>query len=211
MLGLRSLGLAVVLLAIAGGAVAQEYRAGEHYRVLDEPVPTAEGEGVEVREFFSYGCPHCHDFEPRLAAWAERMGDDINLVHTPVTFNREAWARLARAYHAAEVLDITGQTHQAMFEAIHVEGRRFRSDADIAAFLAETAGLETSEVEDTLNSFAVDSRMRRTERLGRDYGIRSTPTVTVAGRYVVDVRRAGGQQGMLDVAEYLVREEAAAQ
>lgn len=209
-MALRSLITATALTLTVAAAGAQEFRAGEHYRVLDEPVATADGEGVEVREFFSYGCPHCHDFEPRIAAWAEEMGDDINLVHTPVSFNREAWSLLARAYHAAEVLEVTDQTHQALFEAIHVDGRRLGSEADIAEVFAEAADVDADEVEDTLNSFAVDSRLRRSERLGEDYGIRSTPTVTVAGRYVVDVRQAGGQQGMLEVAEYLVREEAAA-
>lgn len=204
--------IALLGLTLATGmAAAQEFRAGEHYRVLDQPVATAEGEGVEVREFFSYGCPHCHDFEPLFAAWAERMGETVNVVHTPVTFNREAWALLARAYHAAEVLEITDAVHRAVFEAIHVEGRRFRDEDDIAAFLAGVAEVDEQTVRDTLDSFAVDSRLRRSERLGGDYSIRSTPTVTVAGRYVIDVRQAGGQQGMLEVAEYLVREEAAAQ
>lgn len=196
------------LVLATGVAVAQEFRAGEHYRVLDQPIATAEDEGVEVREFFSYGCPHCHDFEPLFAAWAERMGETVNVVHTPVTFNREAWTLLARAYHAAEVLEITDSAHAAMFEAIHVRGRRFRDEDDVAAFLAEVADVDEQTVRGALGSFAVDSRLRRSERLGGDYGVRSTPMVAVAGRYVIDVRQAGGQQGMLEVAEYLVREKA---
>jgi len=198
----------LALILVAGAAQAQQFRAGEHYRVLEEPVATAEGEGVEVREFFSYGCPHCHDFEPVFSAWATDMGDAVNVVHTPVTFNREAWALLGRAYYAAEVLDITERAHPAMFEAIHVEGRRFRDRDDIAAFLAGVADVDEQTVRDTLASFAVDSRMRRAERLGGEYNIRSTPTMTVAGRYVIDVRQAGGQRGMLEVAEHLVRREA---
>ena len=38
--------------------------AGEHYVVLDRPVPTRDNSKVEVVELFSYGCPHCYEFEP---------------------------------------------------------------------------------------------------------------------------------------------------
>jgi thiol:disulfide interchange protein DsbA len=198
-----TLAMALVALTGAGGALAQE-----GYRTLDTPQSTdTEGDRVEVREFFSYGCPHCSDFEPQLSDWAARNAERIELVHTPITFGRDSWTVLARAYYAAEALDILDQTHRAMFEAIHDEGRRFEDNADVAAFYASVADVSESEVMSALQSFAVSASLNRGERLASAYQVRGTPSLGVAGAYHVDVRQAGGQQGMLDVADSLVARE----
>ena len=194
----RWLMLAAVLLT-ATAAQAQPYT------VLEVPQSTR-GEGVEVREFFSYGCPHCRDFEPQFSRWAEGMGERIEVVHTPVTFGRDSWRLLSRAYYAAEALGILDTTHGAMFEAIHDEGRRFRRPEDIAAFFAEVADVAEADALAAINGFAVGASVNRAERLVAAYGVRGTPAVGVAGRYLIDVRAAGGQQGMLEVAEGLVEE-----
>jgi len=191
----------LALVGAAGAALAQD----QPYREIDSPQST-EGEAVEVREFFSYGCPHCHDFELRLSAWAESMGDRIDVVHTPVTFGRDSWALLARAYYAADALGILDITHTATFEAIHEQGRQFSSADEVAAFYADIAEVSEQAVLDALASFEVDASARRAERMVSAYGVPGTPAVGVAGRYLIDVRAAGGQAGMLEVAEELVGE-----
>lgn len=194
-----------VWLMIAGLLMAAAVQA-QPYQVLQTPQAT-EGEGVEVREFFSYGCPHCHDFEPVIGAWAEAMGDQVTVVKTPVTFGRDSWRLLSRAYYAAEALGIVETTHPALFDAIHEEGRAFRSRDDVAAFYAEIADVTETDVLAALDSFSVNSNVTRAERLVGAYRVMGTPAVGVAGKYLIDVRAAGGQQGMLEVAESLVAEE----
>jgi thiol:disulfide interchange protein DsbA len=46
---------------------------GEHYTVLDKPVPTRDSSKVEVVIAFSYGCTHCYDIEPLIAQWRKRQ------------------------------------------------------------------------------------------------------------------------------------------
>lgn len=176
------------------------------YRTLDNPLMT-EGSGVEVREFFSYACPHCADFEPRIRAWSEQMGERVNIVHTPVTFGRNAWEVLARAYFAADALGIIQDTHRAMFDAIHVDGRQFPNAEAVAAFYASITEVSEQDVVDAMNSFSVNSRINQANRLVGEYGVPGTPAVAVAGKYLIDVRAAGGQMGLLEVAESLVNRE----
>jgi len=196
---------------LIGGLLGQPVSAQDQaYRPIDTPQPT-DGDGVEVREFFSYGCSHCHNFEPQLSAWTDVMGDQITIVHTPVTFGRDSWTLLARAFYAAKALDILDQTHAAMFNAIHVEGQSFRNPEDIAAFYASIAEVSEPDVLNALNSFSINAQMNRAERLVSTYAVPGTPSLGVAGRYLIDVRAAGGQQGMLDVAESLVAEERSGQ
>ena len=194
-----------LLLAFSGStALAQ----GQPYRSLDTPLPT-QGSGVEVREFFSYACPHCADFEPRMSDWAAGMGDRITLVKTPVTFGRDSWELLARAFHTAEVLAVVDQTHGAMYEAIHDQGRSFEDREAIAEFYAEVTDFTAEEVLDAMRSFSVETALNRSQRAVDAFAIPGTPSVAVAGQHLIDIRAAGGQAGMLEVAESLVAEEAA--
>ena len=199
---------AAIVLMLAGLFGLGSAQAQQGYRVLETPQPTDAPAGtVEVREFFSYGCPHCADFEPRLSEWTSEMGERVEVVHTPVTFGRESWAVLARAYYAAQALDILDQTHAALFEAIHDDGRSFSSNEDVAAFYASVADVTEADVLAAMNSFAVNTQLNRGERLVNAYRVPGTPAMGVAGKYLIDVRAAGGQRGMLDVAESLVVEE----
>jgi len=195
-------GTALALVLLSTAAMAQN----QAYRVLETPQAT-DVDGVEVREFFSYACSHCFDFEPQLVAWTQQMGDRAQVVHTPVTFGRDSWTLLARAYYAAEGLEILDQTHSALFQAIHVNGRTFREPSDIAGFYASVADVSETDVLNAMNSFSVNAQINRAERLVSAYQVPGTPSIGVAGKYLIDVRAAGGQQGMLNVAEQLVSEE----
>ncbi len=200
-------GILLIGLWVMVGATAH---AQSGYEVLDNPQPTS-GDAIEVREFFSYGCSHCHSFEPRFSAWAAQMGEAVDVVHTPVTFGRESWVVLARAYYAAQALGIIEQTHRALFDAIHNEGRRFSAPEDIADFYAEITAVSPTDVLNAMNSFAVNASIKRAERLVQAYRVAGTPSLGVDGRYSIDVRAAGGQQGMLDVAQTLVADVQAGQ
>ena len=54
---------ALSLSATAQMAAPQE---GNQYLRLKNPQPVESGKKIEVIEFFSYGCPHCGEFEPIL-------------------------------------------------------------------------------------------------------------------------------------------------
>ncbi|MDN3516497.1 thiol:disulfide interchange protein DsbA/DsbL [Aquisalimonas lutea] len=197
--------LATLLLVVPALAWGQSFQAGEDYRELDEPVSMDTGEVVQVREFFSYACPHCNSFNPRMHSLMEDLGERAELVRTPVVFNR-SWEPVARAYHATAALDAVEATHDALFRAIHDEGRRLQSVDAVADVVAEQ-GVDPEAFKEAWDSFTVDASMRRAQRVARTYGVRSTPTVAVAGKYVVDVRQAGGQQRMTEVIRYLVDRE----
>lgn len=201
-----NVGVSVMTLVAALILAVPAFAQNQAYSTLDAPLMT-DSEGVEVREFFSYACPHCADFEPKMRAWSEQMGNQVTVVHTPVTFNRDSWEVLARAYYAAEALGIIQDTHTLMFQAIHQQGRRFPDAAAVAEFYASVADVTEQDVVDAMNSFSVTSQINQANRLVSEYGVPGTPAVAVAGKHLIDVRAAGGQAGMLEVAEALVSRE----
>ncbi|SEP00161.1 thiol:disulfide interchange protein DsbA/DsbL [Aquisalimonas asiatica] len=197
--------LAGLLLAPAL-VMGQSFEAGNHYQELDEPVSTDVEDGkVEVREFFSYACPHCHTFNPLIQSLMADLDDKAELVHTAVVFNR-SWEPLARAYYTSRALGVTDDTHNAVFNALHQDNRRIGGVDDVAEVMGEQ-GVDEDAVRDAWDSFSVDSAMRQGDRIASTYGVRSTPTVAVAGKYLVDVRDAGGQERMIEIIRYLVEKE----
>lgn len=204
---MRAFALAVLMLALSAGvAGAQNYQAGKQYHRVKPQQPTMTNERIEVIEFFSYGCSHCYDFSPQLKSWLQQAGDDVELVRVPVTFGRPNWTLLAKAYYAEKALQAGDKVHEPLFEAIHDRGQEFADEDALAAFFAQH-GIERQAAQEAFDSFAVDVGVRRAERMVRAYEVRSTPSMAVAGKYLVDSGDTGGQKAMLKVVDFLIDKE----
>ncbi len=58
---------------------AAQFEEGKYYKVLDRP----HSENPKVMEFFSFYCPHCHEFEPIVEQLAAQLpaGTEFQRVH----------------------------------------------------------------------------------------------------------------------------------
>ena len=87
---LRFVTALLMSLGLATAAVAAEEHArfavDTHYKILDVPGNVSDPSKVEVREFFSYACPHCYSLEPAVDKWLESKPEFIDYVRTPVLF-----------------------------------------------------------------------------------------------------------------------------
>lgn len=193
---------ALLALLLASAPAAAQFTAGKDFEQLPAPQPTEAG-AVEVREFFSYGCPHCFTFRPRMHDWLAKQPEGrVNFVRTPVVFN-ESWRPLAKAYYVAEAMGAVDKIHVPLFEAIHVKNQRFRGQDDLIEFFV-AQGLERDQVKAMFGSFSVDARVRQAEQITRNFRIMSTPSVAVDGRYVVSPGKSGGHDRMIEVIDSLV-------
>ena len=188
----------------AGGAAAPEYRADAHYAVLAEPdaAPADAAAPPEVLDFFWYGCPHCFQLEPHLAAWIEERADAVRVRHVPAVFSKR-WVPGARLYYALEELGRT-DLHAAVFRLRHEQGRRLQS-ADGIARMLEPFGVEPEAFAAAFRGEAVNEKMAASEELPKRYGITGVPALVVAGRYLVTTGHAGGDYPeMLAIADWLL-------
>ncbi|WP_052063344.1 thiol:disulfide interchange protein DsbA/DsbL [Nitrincola sp. A-D6] len=159
-----------------------DYQAGVHYQELPATVTTSDPEKIEVVAVFGYSCPHCANLEPMLASWSQQQSaDNLDYKHLPVVFSRN-WEPLARAYYVAELTGKVEETHQAMFDAVHVQNTRFRSVDDLAEFYT-AYGIEEDEFNKLYDSFAVDTRLKQGQARLRAYQITAVPAMVVNGKY----------------------------
>ncbi len=199
--------LSLVLVAFAGGAAA-DYDEGIEYLPIRPPVPTSTPGKVEVVELFWYGCPHCFNFEPKWRKWIAGKPDYVEVVHVPAVL-RPSWLPHAKAYYAARLLGVLDKSHQALFDAIHVERRRLNDGQTLARFFTRF-GVSEKEFLEAYDSFEVDLQVRKAMDLVRRYRADGVPALVVNGKWRITGSSAGGHEEMLKVLDELVKKEAAA-
>lgn len=172
---------ALCLLVLAGTACA-EIVAGRDYRTINPPQPVASGAKVEVIEFFWYGCPHCNNLQGPLHAWLKRKPQDVEFRRVPAVF-QESWVPLTRAYYAFEALGLVDKLHLEAFHAIHAQKVRLQDPKVLFDWVARH-GIDRQKFAETYDSFAVESRIRRSIEMTRSYDIPGTPALVVDGRYL---------------------------
>jgi protein dithiol oxidoreductase (disulfide-forming) len=201
---------ALVVGLLATVSQAEQIEVGVNYDVLPIPVETADPSKIEVVEVFSYGCPHCFEFDPSVEAWRAKQLPDVQFRRMPATFRKD-WMLLAQAYYAAEVLGVVNKVHEPIFEAIHLKGLNPGDPAVLAAVFKESAGVDGEEFLKVLNSFGVRSKVQQADAQGRMYRLQGVPTLIVNGRYTVyNINVTGGNVDRLTVVDYLVAKERAA-
>lgn len=188
-------------------AVQAAYDEGIEYKKLAAPLTTPPPGKVEVLEFFWYGCPHCYRFEPDLHAWLKTRPANVVFERVPATFNPR-WAFHAKVYYTAQVLGVEDRMTPVIFDAMHVKKQKLASLKEVKA-LFEANGVAGADFDKAFGSFAVDAKLRRATDLTRRSGIDGVPSLIINGKYMTTGSIAGGNQGMLRVADYLIRKESA--
>lgn len=179
---------------------------GRHFRrisIASAPNPTP-GQ-VEVDEFFMYSCIHCFNLEPYVQAWLPNKPAYINFVRVPTTWN-EMVELHAQAFYAAAALGKGEEMHQPFFETMHVDRNYLESQAAIRQFFARF-GVSDADFNSVFESFSVRSQVNRAKELGSRYGIESTPTIVVAGKYSTGVSEAGSYERLFELIEALAAAE----
>ena len=201
--------VAVVVIVLGYGTLYStgigegEYQAGTHYELIENAKGRRPGEPIQVREFFSYGCIHCRNFDPMIEEWQETLPDDVEFERVPVVFS-PVWALLGRTYATLEELGALERNHDRLFRAIHDNGRQFLSAEMIADFV-DGYGVTREEFLRTFESPAVRQRMRQAERDQIDLGIRAVPTLVVDDKYRIGMEV--GRKVALDVVDHIIAME----
>lgn len=199
-----------ILTALAAAALplpagTAELVEGRDWVPISPPQPGDVAGKIEVLEFFSYGCPHCRELHPLVSVWATRLPDDVALRRIPVSFGRAAWANLARLYLALELTEDLARLDMAVFDAIHDQRAKLYTKENILAWLA-AEGVDAKAFAEAFDSFAVQTRLARSDQLARQYRIDAVPRLTVAGRYAVVGREAKGHADLLAIADTLIEQ-----
>lgn len=195
--------LAFTVLASAIGFTAlpvsaEDFVAGKDYTVLANP-EKIEGNKIIVREFFWYGCPHCYNLEPHMQNWAKTKPADVVFMQTPAAMN-PVWEQNARGFYSAQLMGLEHKTHQAMFDAIQKDRQKLFDQASIGKWYA-SYGADLDKFNSLYSSFAVNTKIARSQEAAKRYQLSGVPAVVVDGKYAVS-----GEDGKVpQVVDFLVK------
>jgi protein dithiol oxidoreductase (disulfide-forming) len=183
---------------------AAKFEEGKHYKKVRMVQTPPDPKRIEVAEFFLYSCPHCYAFDPTIKAWAQTRPGDADFVRYPVTFGREIGRVHARAFYAAEALNVGEPMHAALFHTIHEQNIPVSNDAQVQGVFDRTTGVMPDVLTATLKSFAVDARVRKAEQLAMDFGVTSVPTMVIGGKYTTSAAMAGSFDDTVAIINFLI-------
>lgn len=180
-----------------------ELELGKQYTLVSPSQPTETGKNIEVLEFFSYACPHCHDLEPVLNPWASKLSGDVTFRRLPAVFN-DTYLIYAKIFYAAEAMGLLNKLHTPIFDAIHVQHQNLSIEKTMQEWVSKQ-GVDGKKFTEIYNSFAVVNKAQRAKQLTRTYAIMGVPTLVVDGKYMTSASQAGSNEKLLPVLDELIK------
>lgn len=177
---------------------------GKNYTVVKPVQATENQKKIEVLEFFSYGCPHCHDLEPLLVNWEKKQAKDINLQRVPVAFSK-AWEPLSKVYYTFEALGLLDKYHTRFFNAVHQENLNYRDENQLFEWVAKNGGNKAQFI-DTYRSFGIQQKAQRARQLAIQYAISGVPTLAIDGKYLTSSSLTGTHEALFPVVDALIQQ-----
>lgn len=187
-----------------------EPRLGTDYTIIDPPAQLSAVPGkVEIAEVFSYTCIHCARLSPLIPAWRKTLPPEINFIQVPMAHG--AFEPIARGFYAAQAMGVLEQTHEGMFRALAEQHKLGAGKLDDVARVYAELGVDAEALKATANSFTVNTQITRNQRTVARWAIAGTPSLVVAGKYLVVATADRGHEGMLQAARWLAQNELARQ
>lgn len=197
--------LSLLSLACSAQNAGAAFEEGKHFKTVKTVAKPTDPKRIAVEEFFWYGCQHCYHFETDISNWAKKKAADVDFIRVPASLGRPEGVVHQKAYYTAEALGVTEKVHKALFDEIHQKHRQLGTQQSLADFFNSQVGVLPDVFNSTFTGFAVDSRVRRADQLGKDYMIFSVPSIVVGGKYQTTAQMAGGTYPkMIEVLEFLV-------
>jgi thiol:disulfide interchange protein DsbA len=216
---LALLGLGLAGIAMPSPSPAAEPKPGTQYLELRVPQPPDTGDKVEVIEFFAYYCPHCYAWEPQLTEWVKKQGDNIVFKRVHIQLNAAVLPQ-ERLFYTLEAMGLLPRYHEKVFDAMHGDGPRLRSDEEVFDWAAKN-GIDREKFVDVYRSFGIQAKLRRVGPMMDAYDVDWWPMVAIGGRWITSPAHASRglppgtpepeyQQAALQIMDYLVERAKAA-
>jgi thiol:disulfide interchange protein DsbA len=197
----RALAAALALAPVL--ARAQAPGASLAYTTLKRPLQVEAPGKIEVAEFFWYGCIHCYRLEALLEGWVPKLRPDTHFRRIPAVFDDPRFLQDAAIFYALEAMSLLEKLHRPLFDAIHVNRLRTSNNDALAEWLTRN-GVDSRKFAATMNSFGVQSKVKRAGQLTAAAAIDGTPALLVHGRYTISAEQGPTHEGMLATASRLV-------
>ena len=196
---------ACLSLFVSAQAFAQvRFFENEHYKVINSQA-TAK---PEVKEFFSFWCPHCFNFEPLVAQMKKQLDPSVKFDKVHVNFmgfaGQDLQDDVTKAMMIGRALDNELQVNTAIFTYIHRQRGKITNVDDVRTILSDN-GIEPADFDKMNKSFAVNSMLKKNNKAVDQYRrfVSGVPNFIVNGKYQAQFTRDMTPDDMVDLIVFL--------
>lgn len=183
--------LLMPLFAFSITACAEKYNEGKQYTKVSETVSVK----AEVREYFSFYCPHCLRFEPFMETVKKNLPEGVKFERNHVDFLRAAspqiQAMLTKSVVVAEQLGMDDKLVGAVFNYIQIQRAEITSEKDIRNIFVLN-GADGDKFDKLMKSFSVISKAKSIKKnqdsMSKKGALKGVPTIIVNGKYRVNTQ-----------------------
>lgn len=133
-----------------------------------------------------------------MQKWTKTKDKDVAFFRTPAALN-PVWEANARGFYAAQLLGFEEKTHTPLFKAVQDDGKKLFDQDSLSKWYA-SQGVDRKKFNSLYNSFAVSTKIGRSQAGAKRYQLSGVPAVVVQGKYVV----TGEGAKVAQVVDYLV-------
>jgi thiol:disulfide interchange protein DsbA len=183
--------LLMPLLALSITACAEKYTEGNQYTKVSETA----SKKAEVREYFSFYCPHCLRFEPFMESVKKDLPKDVKFERNHVDFLRtaspEIQGMLSKAIVVAQQLDMEKKLVSALFNYIQTQRAIISSEKDIRNVFVLN-GADGDKFDKLMKSFSVNSQAKLMKKhqtsMTKSGALKGVPAIVVNGQYLINAQ-----------------------
>jgi len=202
--------LFIPLLAFSISACAEKYTEGKQYTQVNETLSSK----TEVREYFSFYCPHCFSSEPFMTAIKKSLPANVKFERNHVDFLRAAspkiQAMLSKAVVVAEQLHMDEKLINAIFKYLQVQRAIITSEKDIRNIFVLN-GVDGNKFDKLMKSFSVNSKAKSMKKhqdtMSKKGALKAVPTIIVNGKYRINTKeldRKNPEEDYKSLVKYLL-------
>ena len=178
-----------VFLLIPLMAYSADYTEGKQYTRVNDQASSK----PEIREYFSFYCPHCFRFEPFMEGVKKQLPEGVTFELNHVDFLRAASPQiqqlLSKGVVIAQQLGMEKEMTAAIFNYIQVQRAVISSEKDLRNIFVLN-GAEGEKFDKLMKSFSVNSKAKQMKK-NQDYFVKKraltgVPTIIVNGQYRIN-------------------------
>lgn len=195
--------LGTVLLLSTFYAQAREYKPGVDYEIKETKLT----EKPEIREFFSFFCPHCYEVEQMFTPLNKEFVNKAEVVYNPVwQIGGELGKRTQSAYAVAKKLGKENEIRALLFKRIKQTEGHLQANDDFA-YIFGIVGVNAKSYRDELKTAEVKTLISNYNQKISDYGLNSVPQIIVNGKYLINLSNVQDQNDYKNLVSYLLSKD----
>lgn len=195
--------LGTVLLLSTFYAQAREYKPGVDYEIKETKLT----EKPEIREFFSFFCPHCYEVEQMFTPLNKEFVNKAEVVYNPVwQIGGELGKRTQSAYAVAKKLGKENEIRSLLFKRIKQTEGHLQANDDFA-YIFDIVGVNAKSYHDELKTAEVKTLISNYNQKIADYGLNSVPQIIVNGKYLINLSNVQDQNDYKNLVSYLLSKD----